>query len=142
MSVAAMLVGKPGKIISLTPDDKVEKAVELLAKHRIGAVIVLNGSGAVKGILSERDVVRDIAREGPGILEEKVAKSMTGKVLSCTKDDSVNHVMEIMTDNRFRHLPVTDGGKLVGIISIGDVVKRKIEQAEQEARDMREYIAS
>ena len=142
MTVESMLAGKPKNIITVAPEDPVAKVVDLLAKHRIGAVIVCDGGGAVKGILSERDIVRDIARDGAGILEGPASKCMTSKVLSCTREDSINKIMEIMTDNRFRHLPITDQGKLVGIISIGDVVKRKIEQAEKDAQDMREYIAS
>jgi len=94
------------------------------------------------GILSERDIVRDLARDGAGALENPVSKSMTKNVLSCSCSDSVNRVMEIMTDNRFRHMPVTEDGRLVGVISIGDVVKIKIEQAEKDAQDLRDYIAS
>jgi CBS domain-containing protein len=142
MSVAAMLEGKPVNIITASRDDTVTTAVGLLAKHRIGAVIVCDKSGNIEGILSERDIVRDIAREGAGILDGPISGCMTKKVLSCTSEDSINHVMEIMTTNRFRHMPVSDNGKLVGIISIGDVVKGKIEQAEQEAQYMREYITS
>jgi CBS domain-containing protein len=142
MSVAAMLEGKPLNIVSASPDDTVKSAVALLAKHRIGAIIICDKSGDITGILSERDIVRDIAREGAGMLNGPISNYMTKKVLSCTSEDSINHVMEIMTANRFRHMPVSDNGKLVGIISIGDVVKRKIEQAEQEAAALKEYIAT
>jgi len=105
-------------------------------------VIICNEAGKVKGIISERDIVREIARDGVGALEMQVSKCMTSKVLSCTKEDTVDHVMEIMTTNRFRHMPVINDGNLLGIISIGDVVKSKIEQAEREAQDLRNYIAS
>ncbi len=141
MSVAAMLVGKPKNLITVSPDDSVTDAIALLTKHRIGAVIVCDKTGGVTGILSERDVVRDIAREGAGILDGPISSCMTDKVVSCKAEDTVNYVMELMTNNRFRHLPVINAGKLVGIISIGDVVKRKIEQAEKDAQDMRNYIA-
>ena len=141
MSVASMLVGKPKNIIKVQPDDSVMDAVGLLTKHRIGAVIVCDENDGVKGILSERDIVRDIAREGPSVLNGPVSKCMTNKVISCRSTDSVDRVMELMTDNRFRHLPVIDSGNLMGIISIGDVVKSKIEQAEKDAQDMRDYIA-
>ena len=142
MSVARMLEGKPKNIISAKPDDKISSVVALLAKHRIGAVIISDDSNAVKGIISERDIVRDIARNGANVLDMPVGDCMTSKVVSCTSDDTIDHVMELMTANRFRHMPVIDGGKLLGIISIGDVVKSKIEQAERDAQDMRDYIAS
>ncbi len=142
MSVATMLEGKPRNIISSLPDDNVSVAVGLLAKHRIGAVIICDKAGKMSGILSERDIVREIAREGAAVLNTPVSGCMTSKVLSCTTEDSVNHVMEVMTENRFRHLPVINNGELLGIISIGDVVKCKIEQAEQDAQDMRDYITS
>ena len=141
MSVAAMLVGKPKNIIKVGPDDSVMDAIGLLSSHRIGAVIVCDENDGVKGILSERDIVRDINREGPSALNNPVSNCMTDKVISCRSSDSVDRVMELMTNNRFRHLPVIDKGNLVGIISIGDVVKRKIEQAEKDAQDMRDYIA-
>ena len=141
MSVASMLVGKPKNIIKVLPDDSVMDAVGLLTKHRIGAVIVCDENDGVKGILSERDIVRDIAREGPSVLNGPVSNCMTDKVISCRSTDSVDRVMELMTNNRFRHIPVIDSGNLIGIISIGDVVKAKIEQAEKDAQDMRDYIA-
>lgn len=142
MSVSAMLEGKPKAIVTVSPDDTVTNVARLLAKHRIGAVIVCNKSGGVEGILSERDIVRDIASDGPEALNARVSHCMTSKVKSCTMDDSIDHVMAIMTENHFRHMPVVENGKLVGIISIGDVVKRKIQQAESDAQDMRDYIAS
>lgn len=142
MSVANMLEGKSSNIISASPEDNISTVVALLAKHRIGAVIICNEADKVKGIISERDIVREIARDGVGALEMQVSKCMTSKVLSCTKEDTVDHVMEIMTTNRFRHMPVINDGNLLGIISIGDVVKSKIEQAEREAQDLRNYIAS
>ncbi len=142
MSVATMLEGKSKNIISASPEDSISSVVALLAKHRIGAVIICDDAGKVKGIISERDVVREIARDGGAALEMQVSKCMTSKVLSCTREDTINYVMEVMTANRFRHMPVINDGNLLGIISIGDVVKCKIEQAERDAQDMRDYIAS
>ncbi len=142
MSVSTMLEGKPKSIITASPDDTVAKAAQLLAKHRIGAVIICDKSGSVKGILSERDIVRDIAHDGAAVLESLVSRSMTKNVLSCKREDSINSVMEIMTEKHFRHMPVTENGKLVGVISIGDVVKCKIEQAEKDAEELMNYIAS
>jgi len=118
-----MLEGKSKNIISASPGDNISSVVALLAKHRIGAVIICNDAGKVKGIISERDVVREIARDGGAALETEVSKCMTSKVLSCTREDSINYVMEVMTANRFRHMPVINDGNLLGIISIGDVVK-------------------
>ena len=142
MSVANMLEGKSNSIISASPEDNISSVVALLAKHRIGAVIICNDAGKVKGIISERDIVREIARDGSAALDMQVSKCMTSKVMSCTREDSVDYVMEIMTTNRFRHMPVVNDGQLLGIISIGDVVKSKIEQAERDAQDLRNYIAS
>ncbi len=142
MSVSTMLEGKPKSLITASPDDTVAKAAQLLAKHRIGAVIVCDKSGNVKGILSERDIVRDIAHDGAAILENQVSRCMTKNVLSCKREDSINSVMEIMTEKHFRHMPVTEDGKLIGVISIGDVVKCKIEQAEKDAEELMNYIAS
>ncbi|MCF6320652.1 MAG: CBS domain-containing protein [Rhizobiaceae bacterium] len=142
MSVSTMLEGKPKSIITASPDDTVADATQLLAKHRIGAVIVCDKGGKVRGILSERDIVRDIAHDGAAILENSISSCMTKNVLSCKRDDSIDSVMEIMTEKHFRHMPVTEGGKLVGVISIGDVVKCKIEQAEKDAQELMNYIAS
>ncbi len=142
MSVSAILEGKPKNIITATPDEKVADIAETLAKHRIGAVIVCNRDDEVVGILSERDIVRDIANIGVDALERNVSECMTKSVMACSNDDTIDHLMEVMTTNHFRHMPVVENGKLVGIISIGDVVKRKIWQAERDAQDLRDYIAS
>lgn len=142
MSVSAILEGKAKDIITTKPETKVAEVAELLAKNRIGAVIVCNNDSSVAGIISERDIVRDIANIGAGALEHDVSLCMTKSVVSCGRNDTIDHLMEVMTTNHFRHMPVVENNKLVGIISIGDVVKRKIWQAEQDARDMRDYIAS
>lgn len=142
MSVSEMLEGKSKNIITASRDDTVASVAGLLAKHRIGAIIICDKSGKVEGILSERDIVRDIASDGAGALDTKVSQCMTKKVMSCKREDTIDHVMAIMTENHFRHMPVVENGKLAGIISIGDVVKRKIKQAEMDAQDMRDYIAS
>jgi len=142
MSVSAMLEGKPKTLITASPDDSVAKVAGLLAKHRIGAVIICDTSNSVVGILSERDIVRDIANVGANALEAKVSDCMTKSVMACSTTDTMSHVMGVMTQNHFRHMPVVEDGKLIGIISIGDVVKRKIMQAEKDAQDMRDYISS
>ena len=142
MSVSSILEGKEGKIITALPGDSVAKVVGLLTKHRIGAVLICDNTGAVMGILSERDVVRDVAMMGANALENPASETMTKNVMSCSCDNTINELMKIMTDHHFRHMPVMKDDKLVGIISIGDVVKRKIWQAEKEAQDMKDYIAS
>jgi CBS domain-containing protein len=112
----------------------------MLAEKKIGAAVVLD-DGEVCGIASERDVVREIAAHGGEALSKPVSVCMTRKVISAHPDDSVESVMSKMTKGRFRHMPVTEKGKLVGIVSISDIVKRKIEQAEREAEEMKRYIA-
>ncbi len=142
MTVRDILNEKGHEIITLTPDVPVAEAVAVLAKHRIGAIIVTNGAGLIKGILSERDIVRRLAEDGPECLKHKVAELMTANVKVCAEHHSNHEVMEIMTNGRFRHLPVERDGKLIGVISIGDVVKRRIAEVQRETEDIRSYIAS
>jgi CBS domain-containing protein len=118
------------------------KVVDQLAQKRVGAIVVTDKAGKICGIVSERDIVRELARKGPEVLSRPVSVCMTTKVVTCSEKDTVDDVMAVMTANRFRHLPVEQGGRLSGIISIGDVVKRKIERAEQDAAELRNYIAS
>lgn len=141
MSVSDILSVKGRSVVTIDHNEKLHDAVQLLANKKIGAVIVLNGDATVCGILSERDIVRDIAQNGESILSQKVSTCMTQKVVSCESSESIDSLMAKMTAGKFRHLPVIDNGSLTGIISIGDVVKRKIEQAEKEAEEMKRYIA-
>jgi CBS domain-containing protein len=141
MTVAAILGDKGNSIISAGPDASLEVIAGTLAKNKIGAIIILEKDGSVCGIASERDVVRQVAQEGRDALGKPVSGCMTRKVISCSPEQTIDEVMGIMTKNKFRHIPVMDDGKLVGIISIGDVVKRKIEQAERDAEEMKRYIA-
>ncbi len=142
MTVRAILNEKGFDVITLKPDVSVKDAVAALAKHRIGAIVVTDGKGVIKGIISERDIVRTLAEDGAEALKHSVADLMTANVKVCTENHSVHEVMEIMTRGRFRHLPVERDGKLIGVISIGDVVKRRIEEAQKEAEEIRSYIAS
>ena len=142
MSVKQILEEKGRDVFTLKADVTLGEAARALATKRIGALILLDEGGGLAGILSERDVVRMIGTQGPACLEEGVAEVMTRKIVTCDEEATVNEVMELMTRGRFRHIPVTEHGKLVGIISIGDVVKRRIEDAEREAEDMRTYIAA
>lgn len=142
MTVKAILDRKGHDVVTIGPNEKLSEAVRLLAEHRIGAVVVTNGDNKIVGILSERDIVRAIAKQGHGALEELVRNVMTPKVKICNELHTVNQVMEIMTQGRFRHLPVEKDGMLDGIISIGDVVKARIEEVELEAEQIKEYIAT
>lgn len=142
MTVRSILEGKGGEVVTLRASVTVDAAVKLLAERRIGAVVITDSEGRIEGILSERDVVRAIAGEGHAALARPVSALMTAPVRTCREDSSVNEVMQEMTRRRFRHLPVERDGRLVGIVSIGDVVKRRIEDVEREAQDIREYIVS
>ncbi|MCJ8309063.1 MAG: CBS domain-containing protein [Hyphomicrobiales bacterium] len=141
MSVSEILSGKGGNVITVTPETRLVDVAKTLAKHRIGALVAKDGD-AVCGIVSERDIVRHIASDGADALHHTVADCMTKSVVSCTRSDTIDTVMEKMTAGRFRHLPVIEYGDLLGIISIGDVVKRKIEMAERDAEELKRYIAS
>jgi CBS domain-containing protein len=142
MSVAAILQGKPERLIGLPDSKSLADAASLLSQEKIGALVVRNTGGEMIGILSERDIVRAVARDGAGVLDKPVSTIMTRDVICCTPTDSVAEVMGMMTARRFRHLPVKHNGKLIGMVSIGDVVKARVEEAEGEAAQLREYIAS
>lgn len=141
MTVAAILAGKGKNVVSASPKDSLETVSKMLAEHKIGAVVILETDGGVCGIASERDIVRQIAGQGSAALSNPVSSCMTKKVISCSSKDTVDEVMGVMSSKKFRHLPVIEDGKLLGIISIGDVVKLKIEKAEREAEDLKQYIA-
>jgi CBS domain-containing protein len=142
MTVKAILERKGHDVLTVGPNEELSTAVQMLADHRIGALVVTNGDRKIVGILSERDIVRQIGREGAAALERTIREVMTPKVSICNENHTVNEVMEIMTKGRFRHLPVEKNGQLDGIVSIGDVVKRRIEDVEREADQIREYIAT
>ena len=142
MTVRDILNEKGNDVVTLTPDANVAEAVAVLAKNRIGAIVVTNGAGVIRGILSERDIVRHLAEDGAELLKHKISELMTANVKVCGENHSINEVMEIMTNGRFRHLPVERDGRLIGVISIGDVVKRRIADVQREAEDIRSYIAT
>ena len=142
MTVKAILSRKGGDVVTIAPTATLSAAVKLLAERRIGALVVTGPDNRVAGILSERDIVRTLAERGPGALEDNVAAVMTRKVTTCTEVDTIVFIMERMTAGKFRHLPVVDQGKLVGVISIGDVVKYRIEEVQHDADALREYIAT
>ena len=142
MSVTVILSRKGNDIVTLSPDATLGDAVASLARNRIGAIVVTNGDMGVEGIISERDVVRLIGERGVDVLAEPLAGLMTKAVVTCAPDDTVPQIMERMTRGRFRHVPVVQGGKLVGIIYIGDVVKYRVEEMERESAQLRDYIMS
>ena len=140
MTVKAILSHKSPDILSIEPTATLAQAAKLLAERRIGAVLVLGIEGRVAGILSERDIVRALAERGASMLDERVDQVMTRKVFTCSQTDTVAHIMEQMTAQKFRHVPVVDEGRLTGIISIGDVVKYRLHEIENETNALREYI--
>lgn len=142
MTVKAILSRKGRDVATIAPAANLSDAVKLLAERRIGALVVTGPDNRVAGILSERDIVRALAARGPDALQETVASVMTRKVSTCSESDTVALLMERMTDGKFRHLPVVEQGRLAGIISIGDVVKLRVEEIEGESNALREYIAT
>lgn len=140
MTVARILAEKGGSVVTIPPRRTVDEAIHLLAEKRIGALVVGDAEGRVIGILSERDVMRALATAGAAALDHPVSDYMTQKVVTCTRRTSVENVMETMTEGRFRHLPVVEDGRLIGVVSIGDVVKRRIAAVEAEHQAMRDYI--
>jgi CBS domain-containing protein len=141
MSVAHILKQKGRDVVTAAPADTVKAVTETLARLKIGAVVILTGQGRVEGIVSERDIVRVIAEKGPDALAHTVGDIMTRNVKFCSEDDSEAELMSLMTQHRIRHLPVVTNGRLAGMISIGDVVKFRIEAIERDAADMKAYIA-
>jgi len=142
MIVDGILRAKGAKVETAQPDWTVLKAVQMLAEHGVGALVVSADGRHIDGIISERDVMRQIASGGPATLDKSVVEVMVRDVITCSRGDTVNHLMTVMTERRIRHLPVVDDGLLVGIVSIGDVVKRRIEETEYEAEALRQYIAT
>ena len=142
MLVSTILAQKGNRIISVSPDDRISDVAALLTRERIGAVLVRDPEQALVGILSERDIVNAIADQGSNCLEFAAQDLMTSEVVTCQPGDSLNQVMSQMTELRIRHVPVVDDGDLVGIISIGDVVKHRLAEVESEAESLREYITS
>ena len=140
MTVRAILSRKGNDVITIEPTVTLSAAVKTLAEHRIGAVVVVGPDAQVAGILSERDIVRALAQRGPAALEEPVGQVMTRKVVTCAESDTVAELMERMTKGKFRHLPVIHRGRLAGLISIGDVVKYRLEEMEHESNALKEYI--
>jgi CBS domain-containing protein len=139
MTVRAILDTKGHNVLSVEPDAKLSAAVKILGERKIGAVLVMS-NGRIEGILSERDIVRVLGERGAAVLEEPVSAVMTRKVVSCKQSDTVAAIMEMMTLGKFRHLPVLDEDRVVGLISIGDIVKWRVREYESEQEALRDYI--
>ena len=142
MSISNILSQKGSDVITVNENAPLREAISLLNKKNIGAVVVVNEQDQMCGILSERDIIRRALAQETGFRDEKVTKTMTKEVKSVAPESSIDKVMDIMTKSRIRHLPVLENNKLVGLVSIGDIVKRKIDEAEQEAEELRNYIAT
>jgi CBS domain-containing protein len=143
MQVKHILREKGSEIVAISIEATLSEASCLLSRKRIGALIVRDGGGEFAGIISERDVVRAVAEESVGALARPVHAYMTRAVTTCTESDSIDELMEMMTQGRFRHVPVVDEReRLIGIVSIGDVVKSRIEETVREAAALREYISA
>lgn len=142
MTVATMLSEKGRDVVTTSPTASIAGAIDMLAKNKIGALVVVDADNRIAGIISERDIVRAIAGHGERVLSVPLDTVMTRAVVTCRENETINDVMTRMTRGRFRHLPVVEDGRLTGIISIGDVVRARIEQVEREAEDMRAYIAA
>src|SRR6476660_5152598 len=139
MTVRAILDTKGHNVQSVEPDAKLSAAIKILAEKKIGAVLAMS-NGRIEGILSERDIVRVLGERGAAVLEEPVSAVMTRKVVSCRESDTVSAIMEMMTLGKFRHLPVVEEDRVVGLISIGDIVKWRVREYESEQEALRDYI--
>lgn len=142
ISVKHMLDRKGRDVVTVSRDATIEDVAKTLEQKRIGAVVVTSIEDRIAGIFTERDLVRCVAKEGVAVLAKPVSSAMTTSVTRCREDTTLNELMEIMSSGRFRHVPVESAGKLSGIISIGDVVKARIQEVEAEAEHIRAYIAS
>ena len=142
MKVAAILKDKGDKVVTANPDDTIATVADLLKREGIGAAVVTGAGGAVVGILSERDIVRAIPEHRSDLLDCRASELMTRDVVNCTPDTDVDDVRKLMTEGRFRHVPVIVDGKLAGIVSVGDVVKQRLDELEAEAGALRSYIST
>ncbi len=142
MRISDLLRQKGDLVVSVKPDQSVIELLDLLAQHKVGALVVSADGTQLDGIVSERDVVRQLQKYGPELLSAPVRDIMTAQVHTCPPDTELDELMRVMTDGRFRHVPVLDDGRLVGIISIGDVVKHRIDELQSERDHLTAYINS
>jgi CBS domain-containing protein len=140
MTVSIILADKGRDVVTIEPSASLAGAAKLLAEKRIGAALILGADRRLVGIISERDIVQAVAARGAGALDEPVSQTMTRKVETCNESETICSIMERMTKGKFRHVPVVEQGRLAGIVSIGDVVKHRLQQMEHESAAMRDYI--
>jgi CBS domain-containing protein len=140
MTVNDILLHKGTQVITIEPTATVAAAVRILAQRRVGALVVTGAEYHIVGIISERDVVRVLDEIGPEVLDVPVAEVMTRKVVTCSRHETISEIMERVTSGKFRHVPVVEHGRLAGIVSIGDVVKARLSELENEHNALREYI--
>jgi CBS domain-containing protein len=140
MKVKDILAAKGGDVIGIEPTATLEAAARLLSQRRIGVVVIRGAGGRLAGILSERDIVRAVAADGAAALARPVGQAMTRDVVTCDENDSCADIMEQMTSRKFRHMPVVRDSALIGLVSIGDVVKQRVDEIERESEAMRDYI--
>ncbi|MFY9762115.1 MAG: CBS domain-containing protein [Xanthobacteraceae bacterium] len=140
MTVSIILAAKGREVVSVEPNATLTSVVALLAERRIGAALVLGLDRRIVGIVSERDIVRALGERGTAALDDPVSRIMTRRVSTCTEGETISSIMERMTEGKFRHVPVVDQGRVVGIISIGDVVKHRLHEMECDSAAMRDYI--
>lgn len=142
MTIASILAHKDSRVVSVGPGEDAVAIAATLARHRIGAVLVRDGEGALLGILSERDIVRALAKDGPVALSMTARQLMTADIHTVRPNDTIHHALSEMTDRRIRHLPVVEDGILIGMVSIGDLVKARISQVEEEAESLRAFVTA
>jgi CBS domain-containing protein len=142
VTVKSILDSKGSDVATIEPTADLASAVKLLAAHRIGALVVISPDQRIAGIISERDIIRVLADRGAAALEQAVGQVMTRKLVTCSRAETISNVMELMTAGKFRHLPVVEEGRLIGIVSIGDVVKHRVQAIEFESATLRDYISS
>lgn len=142
MIVKTILSGKGANVVTIEPTATLADATKILTEKRIGALVVTGAEGRLVGIISERDIVRALASRGNAALKLPLTDVMTRKVVTCSEDETLSVIMERMTQGKFRHVPVLDGERLIGIISIGDVVKWRLEELQLEQNALRDYIAT
>ena len=140
MTVKAILAAKGGDVVTIEPNASLEQAAKILAERRIGALVVTGPEQRVVGIVSERDIVSTLAAHGSQALGVPLTTIMTRKVTTCSPSDTISTIMERMTAGKFRHVPVVEQGRLTGIVSIGDVVKHRLQEMESEQNALRDYI--
>jgi CBS domain-containing protein len=140
MNVDNILRNKGSAVVTARQSQTLQQIAKLIAEHRIGAVVVVDAAGAPLGIVSERDIVNALAASGAAALETPAERVMTRSLITCTRDKTADELLAVMTASRIRHLPVVEGGKLLGIVSIGDVVKLKLDEAATEVGQLREYV--